>query len=167
MRRRPFTVASAFFLMLCVGTVVMWATKGASYQSLWQNGATGREAPIRSIYLLENRLKFESDRSVPPATTLYFKPLLPPWMSKLGIGGWQAVFEWNVIWSNGGHLLVRRFSVHLATLVVATAILPLTWLASRLRLRHPSGSCRKCGYDLRASPDRCPECGTPAMSTKV
>lgn len=42
--------------------------------------------------------------------------------------------------------------------------LPLAGLwATRVARRKelaPRGLCRKCGYDLRATPQRCPECGT-------
>jgi len=45
--------------------------------------------------------------------------------------------------------------------VLVTTILPAVWVIKRLpgRTLKKFGLCPSCGYDLRATPDRCPECG--------
>jgi hypothetical protein len=57
-----------------------------------------------------------------------------------------------------------RATVPFATLALATGVIPavglLRWRRHRRRTRGRPGVCPTCGYDLRATPERCPECAT-------
>jgi len=69
-------------------------------------------------------------------------------------------FRWES-WSSGSQW-TRVVSVPHWLLMVAAALLPVGRLLlrnRRLGRGKRAGRCHVCGYDLRATPDRCPECG--------
>src|SRR5258708_2579923 len=61
----------------------------------------------------------------------------------------------------GGYTAVFVMLPHWAFLGMA-AVLPALVVGGRVKARHrrTNGACRRCGYDLRESPDGCPECGS-------
>ena len=88
-----------------------------------------------------------------------------------------AVLEY---WSRGRFIWIKKdrplSGTYMARVIAplwsvtdVAAFLPLTWttLAVRTRRRERYAGeghlCRKCGYDLRATPERCPECGTEPL----
>ncbi|HEY7089309.1 MAG TPA: hypothetical protein VH518_14530 [Tepidisphaeraceae bacterium] len=56
------------------------------------------------------------------------------------------------------HGVVRNW-----VLLLLSSVAPAFCVIRRLRGSCGVGLCKSCGYDLRATPDRCPECGTAAI----
>ena len=176
MRRRLFTLLAALSLLLCVATIVLWVRSYPERDSLVHRGAAGEGTRIASLFSDNGRVRFQvlefkryrdeddklgwsyfrSDGHVLPLDDLkVFTKAITSRHSSLGFGFLSTKESTpNPSW-------LRAADVPHWFLAALFAILPALHFAATLRLRKSrrEGLCPTCGYDLRATPDRCPECG--------
>jgi hypothetical protein len=62
-------------------------------------------------------------------------------------------------WKDDGYGGTARYVRIPHYALLTSLIVILAALLYHTRKRFAPGCCRTCGYDLRATPDRCPECG--------
>jgi hypothetical protein len=148
-KRRLFTFLSALSLLLCLATcsVWVWARLAAPRWPVdWfviadrhSYGVATEAGEVIGFLQREGAEYCDGD----PGDVLFDR--------------WG--FRYYRITSGG----MRRLNLVLPYWAIASvaAVLPLAWGGRRVRDRgrRRTGRCVACGYDLRATPDRCPECG--------
>jgi hypothetical protein len=134
--RVMFPVLSAASLVLCVATVVMWVRSYWAADA-WDWGTSGFVSANGGLHLW--------GYSTPDQSNWKFL-------------GFESFYD-NRIYSP-----MRRRTTPYWFLSLLTGVLPAAFLICVLRRRRTAwtmrGRCLSCGYDLRASPERCPECGS-------
>ena len=172
--RRLFNLLAA--LSLAIGAAVTWSVSSPAGRTdtYFHRTPAGRYWLI-SVY--PGEVSFERSTRTTQTAMPGVDPPPPPlaWGHSSGLaGGWPAPQSaWNRLgfwhWPNGMRIvnenhevLVHGSWVAPKWFVVFPFALPAgVWAVARLtrRRRHVGGLCRSCGYDLRATPERCPECG--------
>lgn len=186
MIRRLFNVASVLSLLLCVAIVFLWLSGDIlGWEGVWEHqdgdrlGNSHWQVDISGggVCVSEFRMRVIPDGTAFAANYRRARRYPPEhyWRHKLDNDYpdvWQgASARWALSSQSTreGSSLVTQRSLILPCwpLAIATLILPIDALRReyvRRRVRMAANLCQQCGYDLRASTDRCSECGTPIPS---
>jgi len=183
--RGLFTVWCATSLVLLVATCGLRARSGhnvdaarfagevsAGTSSQWRVGLYSEEGQVHVCHLLRERTigppadPLGSGVQSYPLPSLWrpFTGFTPGEPRPLGFGLVRTVTvdpatgPWEQRWTHTAMSVPHWF------LGVVLLLSPARWILSRLVTwrRRRAGQCPACGYDLRASGERCPECGAIA-----
>lgn len=181
-KRRLFNGLAVASLLLCVGTLGLWARSHRDFDMVIHEGAAGQfllvsrfgriQAGVNNSGLSDPRcLVFEHG-----ALSAYERTLENPGWRALWGFGLGRVFLPAIPASASSPVITPSSTLWYAIapdwfIAGVFAVAPGVWIFerrfARRRERVRQGLCVSCGYDLRATPERCPECGTVSAEKAV
>jgi hypothetical protein len=172
MKRHLFTAIACLSLLLGAAIVALWI------RSDWISDSIGRDYHIRAngttIIRIESERGYVRIRRALDDISMDLPAVCqkPPWeyrsyridanwpperpLSEYHEPYWEFCHIGWVSYDGAGNSLIQFPHAAIAGIFGIAAL-----IFFRLRpQRFGPGQCSKCGYDLRATPHRCPECGT-------
>jgi hypothetical protein len=174
LRRIILNVLTALSLLLCIATTALWV------RSYWMDESVERMGFNRGFCVGSAGGTFYYE-GLSSGRCISGPPPPPPTQEELERVDYEyraKPYErgkiFDIGWVPSDEPRLRRFWFEFGRypfiavphwwIVTIALLLPFgRFGASRIacvRRRRDSGSCAVCGYDLRATPERCPECGT-------
>jgi len=176
-RRRRFFGLMAVSLLALIATGILWARSYARSDHLVWTGEHARHsvrsAPGRVVLGIyegpaqmrdPRGLKYERDEPTPATLELMTIYLLCSDSTARVVHWEHGGFVWQQRRSSRDLIATGVAPFWSVSLAAATPALGLMTMrlrsARRRRGAKAAGRCAVCGYDLRATPERCPECGS-------
>jgi len=192
MRRKLFNIAAALSLVLCVTAGALWVRSywvwdTVAHTTNWHPDPSGNGQVFYSSFLMHanGKITFQSFQDRTADAPQYQKR--PGWSyarSTMTVPTPPTTGIWNRL----GFALVREDVVFtpptgrewhkvnwtipywVPTLLIflgASALACPVVARHRAARRRAAGQCGRCGYDLRGTPERCPECGAVPAAAAV
>lgn len=166
------TFASALSLLLCIAMLALWVWSQAPHRNELRIRCFGTQyalASDRGELLVDNspeiedqvRQRSDAADGIQEREEIY-----------KATGQWPgSVREFKQLQADSRRDFpaAMRYTVPDWGIALLALLLPILWARKWAGQRRlvTVGLCPQCGYDLRASKDRCPECGTPIPTTAL